>query len=912
MTLLRPTLPLLVMLALFGCGEDERLQVGDGEWVPPPESCATPDLDRVDQFTPCSTASGIFGRWTHDDLGLPAYDYHLDENADARASYPVSERDTEGEPIDRRDHWAAFGNQRLDALFVNDGYIEVTTEDRGVEYLNKFDRETGAYAGGFSYLSDGAETWCTAYAWRPAGARTTRRFGMGYAESSMDYRGVRELRRTTAPAGDSAVLVSDVTLRNLEDSPKHLSRWEYWDVGRRPIEINWIVSGEVFKEAPKTARATRDGRNALFDETASWDPALERLSLRRSYAGDVPRPDRDAPSATDYWPNEPFLAAPFGGVSDLAIDQASFFGGGGVAHPDVPTSGQPGEGVAAKTFSTRNGLGQPLIFALKQEIDLAPGEDKTLRFVYGYAPSGEPYPSDPAWSDPSWDPRREYVDALGGKLFYFAEKSAPVLQRELAWHAYQMEASVAHRDYWQGRVVPQGSAYLYLHGADGAARDLGLFALPLVYTDPALAKDELRLYMGIQYADGRFSYAFQGHGKLDDASIHTAPSDLPIFFALALGEYLGATGDLGFLDEHAAYWPREADPDATVMDHLIGALRQLFDVVGTGEHGLIRIGTGDWSDGIVSEAPDRTLAVEKGESVPNTQMAVAVLPRIADLIENREPALAQEIRDHVDGYRAALGQTWNGSFFYRCYFGDGKPRYDKTINLESQVWALIGESFATAGDREKLIDAIATKLDDPSPIGATLTPGSQVWPAISALLTWGYARSDPARAWGHFTRNTMAAHALAFPEDWYGIWSGPDGVSSNSGWAWSSQVTPMTDFPVQNNNYHAMPMLAALRIAGIEASAEGLAIAPAIPSRSFTLKTALLDLEERSHTLSGVYRPSGAEARVVRVVAHTGEHVVSATENGNVLEVPTGSTSVSFHVDPAKETSLAFELVTEK
>lgn len=46
------------------------------------------------------------------------------------------------------------------------------------------------------------------------------------------------------------------------------------------------------------------------------------------------------------------------------------------------------------------------------------------------------------------------------------------------------------------------------------------------------------------------------------------------------------------------------------------------------------------------------------------------------------------------------------------------------------------------------------------------------------------------------------------------------------GGTWFSQVTPLTDFPVQNNNQHAMPILAAIRMAGIDATAQGLSIAP--------------------------------------------------------------------------------------
>jgi hypothetical protein len=904
--------PLLVACA--GCGHDERApapDLGDPPWVPGPETCDAPDPNDPTRFSDCSLGSGSFGRWVVDDAGLPAYDYRLDQHADARASFPVTEQGEDGEPLDRRDHWAAFGNHRVNAHLFNDGMVEVLVQDRGVEHLNVRDEAQGAHGGGFGWLSDGEESWCTAYRWRPPGARTLRRFGMGYGETGMEYREVRVRRVTAAPPGDAAVVVSDVTLENLSQEAKTLTHWEYWDVARRPIEINWVVSGDPFVLAPSSARKSRDARNAWFTETPRFDAGASRLELSRTWAGQEPRLGRDAPSAADHWAGSPFLAVPLGGVSDVFFDQARFFGLGPVALPEGVLFDVAGEGAGSFEGAPTSALRQPHAFVVKSQVSLAPGEQKLLRFVYGQARDGEPFPDDPSWGDPRYSAREAQATALADDLFYFAEASAPELGRELAWHAAQLEASVGQRDYWQGAVVPQGSAYLYLHGADGAARDLGLFALPLVYTHPELARAELRLFMGIQRADERFSYAFQGHGMLDDASIHTGPSDLPLFFLWALGEYLGATGDFGFLDALAPYWPREARPGATVWHHTEGALRHFFDVVGTGEHGLVRIGTGDWSDGIVIEAPDRDLAVAKGESIPNTQMAVAVLPRIADLIEARAPTLAAEIRSRVTGYRAALTQAHHDRFFYRCYFGDGEPRYADTINLEAQIWALIGDTFDSTLTREKLVQAVAEKLDEPSPIGATLTPGAQVWPAVSAPLTWGYALSDPARAWKHFTRNTLSAHARAFPEVWYGIWSGPDGVSSKSGWAWASQVTPMKDFPVQNNNAHAMPLLAALKLAGVEATAQGLDLSPRLPSRSFALETRLVTLRQKGATLSGRYRPTGSAARSVTLRAPAGEQVKSARRDGADVPFPNGATSVTMSLDPGQSPELEFELTTE-
>ncbi|MEP6985790.1 MAG: hypothetical protein ABI970_09340, partial [Chloroflexota bacterium] len=84
-------------------------------------------------FTPTPEGSGIFGKWTVDQAGLPAYDYELDQYADARAKFDNSEG------LDRRDHWHQIGNRWVTALASNDGTVQVYLGDRGGVFLNKFE-----------------------------------------------------------------------------------------------------------------------------------------------------------------------------------------------------------------------------------------------------------------------------------------------------------------------------------------------------------------------------------------------------------------------------------------------------------------------------------------------------------------------------------------------------------------------------------------------------------------------------------------------------------------------------------------------------------------------------------------------------------------------------------------------------
>jgi hypothetical protein len=154
---------------------------------------------------------------------------------------------------------------------------------------------------------------------------------------------------------------------------------------------------------------------------------------------------------------------------------------------------------------------------------------------------------------------------------------------------------------------------------------------------------------------------------------------------------------------------------------------------------------------------------------------------------------------------------------------------------------------------------MASRLDDPSPIGAKsldrpvtvrggiLAPGwdtnGGVWPALNALLAWGYALHEPDRALALLRRMTFAAHAHAYPGQWIGIWSGPDAFNAHCaqhpGGTYVQPATPMAEFPVMNANAHAGPLLALAKVLGLETEASGLAVRRAGALRDWQLATTL-------------------------------------------------------------------------
>jgi len=860
------TAPVMVTEGPRDASEEVPAEVG---------ACLGPAPGALRTFRRCEAGGGIFGKWVVDDLGLPAFEYTFDQRHDSRAVWPNSE-DLAPAFKKRRDHFVMLGNDRLHFKAVDDGYVELYATERAPTWLNRFDEGQKNLGGGFSYVAEGGDVWASAYRWAPAGAQTRRVFGVGYFDTTTSHDGLSVRHRIFAPEGDDPVLVDEVTLTNEGTSGRTFRHYEYWDVNRHQLAIEWVRTGL----GAARSDAARDALNGRFTQAVTWDPAAKTLKATMTpNSGEAVVP-RDQPSAIDGYPPEVFLTALEGDVVAYHADQRAFFGSGPPERPAAVAAASPPGGLAATSAA-----GQPACLVLRSDVTLAAGESRTLRFAYGYLPRGKSLPLGAghrlADSAARWKERLVYADVPGRPLFH----------REAAWRTHLLLSHSAISEYFGTRYTAQGSAYLYLHGADGAPRDQALFAAALSYVDPALAKGNLKQVMSLADAQtAEIAYSFVDYGKVDGAGgLHDDPSDLDLFLLFGLAEYLAATGDTAFLDERVDFYPRGGGYPPhlngdTVLDHARAAFRHLKDTVGLGAHGLIRVGDGDWSDGIVYEdlSPLAIAFTERdGESVPNSQMALVVLPLAADQIAAKDPALAAELRAYAASLEPAVKKTFGSRWFARAWLKNsigqsylkGNDQDEdgfraNFIDLEAQPWGVLS-GVLSAGERDRVLDEVHARLDAPSPIGPTMREGTQVWPAISQLMTWAWARHRRGQAWAALDEQLYATHARVFPEQWIGVWAGPDGFDSKApGGTWASPVTPMTDFPVNNMNPEAMWLFGLVRAAGIEPVAGGLRITPG--EGRYTIDLPLLKLEVEPGRAAGVYRARNAGALTLKIQPPSG------------------------------------------
>lgn len=845
-----------------------------------PENCAKVDPENPDVFTECNYGSGNFGKWVVDEYGLPAYEYTLDQMKDNRALWWNSAQ------LERREHWHQLGNGRFTAIADNNGVVQVFTEENGYKWLNYFNEEEKNYSGGFSIIKDGDRVWASAYRYRPDEAKTRKVFGMGYFFTETEYNGIAVRRTTFAPYGDDPLLVSEVMIENRTGEKKELTHYEYWDVNVHHMLMMLLSSGVLDPGIPLRNEEQRSTFNRYFQQNVRIDPiykaGIVETVLKFPEANELKLPSFGSAKEFDESPPAIFLVPLDSNITDggFIFTQNEFFGSGNPKNPAGTETWYKENAELPDTLKKIPAEGQPLTLIHVRRITLKPGEIKKLRYGYGYSSNTLDFISN--YINNNDNSFTLTLNKWRENLAYFVPEKDQFLHRELAWHSYYLQSASYWREYLKTHIVSQGGEYLFGHGFDGATRDYCIFSVPLSYLNPELAKEILKFVMLTTTSEGEMAYGNYGDTVATGVVILSKPSDLDIFFLWAISEYLLATRDFNFLNEPIQFYKSQGIFDTpattTVLDHIRVAFDHLVNVVGVGEHGLIKMRTGDWSDGITWFTENPSLTEEKGESTFNTAFAGAVLPGIAESISSFDPDLSRRMMKQAQKYVDAMRAQWWGQWYVRGWQGNGKPFGDDRIFLEPQVWALIA-GIPDADQRETLLNSIFTILDANSPAGARivfppkedifggLLPGTDVnggiWHATNSLLTWAYSLYKPDNAWESFKKNTLASHAEAYPDLWYGIWSGPDSYNSpeseRPGEAAAHYATALTDHPVLNMNQHSNPLIALIKLAGIIPSGDGISIIPRFPFNKWTLNLPLIGVKYAEKEITGYYNIRSSE-----------------------------------------------------
>ncbi len=842
--------------------------------------------------------SGYFGEWITDQFGLPAYRYTCDQATDIKALSPVHQQWRSP-----TDHTHQVGNDRLVAAVSNYGYVQVRQDEGSPKFLNDYFPEESRYGAGIGFLTDGKRVLSTFYPGN--GASFDRILGEGYIRKTVRSPHYEVEQTIVAPYGDDPVVVSMVKLTNFGASAAGLRWVEYWGAQNYQFSFRSGMEAGFLHDNTKGA-ALRRAFAARFVHKFSPMPNGYGLMETQSFLGrseeeealwqqvevGMKNPDGPfgghlhevAPGAVweDVNPPSTFLVSLDAPPDGYSTDAATFFGTGGIENPT---------GLATPLGSDLSATGPASAFLLERKLHLEPGKSKTLYFLYGYLPEGfradelaKKYAADPAGilarTAAQW--KKEGL--------HFSVPSEPWVEREISWHNYYLRSSMTWDSFFREHILSQGHVYQYVMGFQGAARDPLQHTLPFVFSSPGIVKGIIRYTLKEIQPDGSIPYGLVGGGMPMPSAFD--PGDQEMWLLWAASEYVLATRDHKFLGEKITpYMHRHPAPsDPTVRELLARAFTHLVTEIGAGRHGLMRLAMGDWNDGIVmGRVPEKYVPEvhQQAESVLNAAMASYVLDYYGRMLNSAgEKEAAAEARTKAAAQRTAVQAVWTGKWFRRAWLGPNLDWIgDDRIWLEPQPWAIIG-GVASPEQRKTLVASIDRELRRPSPIGALIlnigedTPGKRpgilenggIWPSINGTLIWALALAGGPSAWDEWKKNSLAMHAEAYPEIWYGIWSGPDSynsvLSTHPGQTMFAEPpvdgkpsptdwgVNWTDFPVMNMHPHAWPLYSAAKLLGLEFNEHGLMLKPDLPLGEYEFSSTLLGFRKSAKGYSGWYAPA--------------------------------------------------------
>lgn len=226
-------------------------------------------------------------------------------------------------------------------------------------------------------------------------------------------------------------------------------------------------------------------------------------------------------------------------------------------------------------------------------------------------------------------------------------------------------------------------------------------ALPLLFYAPEATRGGIRMAVSsthnVVFSGGRIPKATFGFGlgyqkgkdsaaALDRGGWCCYPSDLELWILNAAMRYVLVTRDFEFLAEPVqSAWGEIAMADALwkITHHLL-EVESVAGGVGLGPHGLLRMLTMDYNDGILLAPGDNmnvSLNNRSAESVLNSAQAVGILQSYWSILAALPPAVARKLgRDlsanisHLQALesqqRQAVTATWGGSWFARMWAPD--------------------------------------------------------------------------------------------------------------------------------------------------------------------------------------------------------------------------------------------------
>lgn len=418
------------------------------------------------------------------------------------------------------------------------------------------------------------------------------------------------------------------------------------------------------------------------------------------------------------------------------------------------------------------------------QLELAPGEEKSLIFILGYVEN----PKEEKWASPGVISKtkakqmmaqfqtdvqvekalaelKAYWDDLLGK--FQIESGDEKLDRMVnIWNPYQcmvtfnMSRSASYFESGIGRGM--------------GFRDSNQDLLGFVHQVPERARQRILDIAATQFADGSAYHQYQPLTKKGNHDIGSGFNDDPLWLIVGTAAYIKETGDFAILDEEV---PFDSDPQntASLFEHL---KRSFYHVISSlGPHGLPLIGRADWNDCLnlncFSEEPGepfQTTGPSEGpvaESVFIAGLFVYAAPDFIELCRRRGlEEEAERARGHMEDMIATvLKHGYDGRWFLRAYDAAGRKVGSREcaegkIFIEPQGFCVMAGIGVEGGQARQALDSVAEHLETEHGIILNTPAYSRYYPELGEISSYPPGYKENAGIFCHNNPWVMIAETV--------------------------------------------------------------------------------------------------------------------------------------------------------